>query len=137
MKKSVSATCVASVIIRSNLVQYRNFSVHIFTTQLTLTPAGEGGSCPPPTRNLKKKYVICYRPTKYPKNFAHAFGARHTYPIFQPETSQKRKFSLAPQTLRKNQSIFCTARRKRVNFLKCWWFCPPLENFLRAPHGSL
>ena len=32
-------------------------------------------------------------------------------------------------------SIFCTARRKRLNFFKCRWFCPPLEKFLRAPMG--
>ena len=34
-------------------------------------------------------------------------------------------------------SIFCTARRKPVIFLKCRWFCLPLEKFLRAPMASL
>ena len=72
-----------------------------------------------------------------PKIFARAFGARHTYPIFKSKTSQKcKKIRLRLQRAEK-WSIFGTARRKRVNFSKCWWVCPPLENFLRAPmYGS-
>ena len=33
----------------------------------------------------------------------------------------------------KNVWFFCTARRKRVEMLKCRWCCIPLEKFLRAP----
>ena len=28
---------------------------------------------------------------------------------------------------------FCTALRKRVNFLTCWWFCPLWKNFCGRP----
>ena len=75
---------------------------------------GKEGTCPFPW-NLKKNEVICCRPTKYPKFFARAFGARHIYPIFQSKMAQKFSFTLS--ALRKTV-IFCMARRKRVNFLK-------------------
>ena len=68
--------------------------------------ARRGGTCPPPTWNLKND-VICCRPTTYPKIFARAFGDRYRYRIFQSKTREKtRKFSLAPP-----------ARRKMVDFL--------------------
>ena len=90
-----------------------------------------GGHLPPP--GIWKNDVICCRPTKYPKFFARAFGARYIFSIFQSKTAQKtEQFSFAPSARRK-WSFFCTARRKRVNFFKCRWFCPPLEIFLRAP----
>ena len=48
------------------------------------------------------------------------------------ERRKKRKiFCLRPR--RAEKLIFCTVRRKRVNFLKCRWFCPLWKNFCVRP----
>ena len=52
---------------------------------------------------------------------------------FSLKRREKRKISGLRLRRAEKWSIFCTARQKRVNFLKCWWLCPPLEKILRAP----
>ena len=54
---------------------------------------------------------------------------------FSLKRAKKRENFRLRLRLAEKWSIFCTARRKRVNFLKRRWFCPPLEKFLRAPMG--
>ena len=83
-----------------------------------------------------KNDVKCCRPTKYRKIYARAFGARYTCVdtlYFSLERAKKRKHFRLRLWRTEKLSIFCTARRKRDNFLKRRWFCPPLEKFLRAP----
>ena len=63
--------------------------------------------------------VTLYFNLKRRKNFVCAFGAPKWGRFFVRSAEMG--------------SIFCTTRRKRVNFFKWWWFCPPLEKFLRAP----
>ena len=53
---------------------------------------------------------------------------------FSLKLPKKRKnFRLRLGRAEKWSICLCTARRKRVKFFKCWWFCPPLEKFLRVP----
>ena len=128
------------------LVEFRSpipvMSETVVTVTLLLTVENmgarrgwQGGGGPLPPWNLKKNDVICCHPKNYPKNFARAYGARNKCPIVQPKSPEKHKNFRLRLRHAKKWSIFCTARRKHLNFLKCRWFCPPLENFLRAPMG--
>ena len=93
---------------------------------------GGGGALAPPW-NLKKvtSYAAVLQNT--PK-FSLAPGARHRYHIFQSKKPRKtQNFLFAPLARRKMVDSWYGAPKKRVNFLMCWWFCPPLEKFLRAP----
>ena len=67
---------------------------------------GKGGHLSP-SLEFEKNDVMCCCPTKYPKFFARAYGARLKYPIFQSKTAQK------------NAKIFVCAfgAPKKVNFL--------------------
>ena len=76
---------------------------------------------------FEKNDVICCRPTKYPSGLA-----LDTLYVSLKHREKTQNFSFAPSARRK-RSICCTARRKRVDFLKCRWFCTPLEKFLRSP----
>ena len=92
-----------------------------------------GGTLAPPPWNLKKvtSYAAVLQNT--PK-FSLAPGARHRYHIFQSKKPRKtQNFLFAPLARRKMVDSWYGAPKKRVNFLMCWWFCPPLEKFLRAP----
>ena len=100
-------------------------SKSMFTTDHGRRRGGARGALAPP--GIWKNDVICCRPTKCPKIFASAFGARNRCSIFKYKTTQKNA------KIFEKWSIFGTARRKRVDFLTFWWFCHPLEKFLRAP----
>ena len=84
------------------------------------------GSCTHPL-GLENADVICCFSARYLKNFVRALIARHGYHIriFQSKTSQKYKNCRLRIRCAEKWSIFCTAHRKRVNFLMCWWVCPP------------
>ena len=95
--------------------------------------ARRGGGALAPPWNLKKvtSYAAVLQNT--PK-FSLAPGARHRYHIFQSKKPRKtQNFLFAPLARRKMVDSWYGAPKKRVNFLMCWWFCPPLEKFLRAP----
>ena len=87
-----------------------------------------GGTCPTPGI-WKKKWRHMLPSCKIPQFFARAFGARYRYPIFQSRTSQNTQKCSNTSSASQKWSIFCTARRKLVNFLKWWWFCPLWKNF--------
>ena len=71
---------------------------------------------------FEKDDVICCCPTKYPKLFA----APTALTIDTLYSKLKR--------LKTQQLLFApSARRKKVNFLKRWWFCPMWENFCGRP----
>ena len=84
---------------------------------------GKRGHLPPPGIWKRTSYVAVQQSTL---KFSLAPSALATDTLY---------FSLKRRKKKKTQEVstFCTARRKRVDFLKRRWFCPPLENFLRAP----
>ena len=88
-------------------------------------PQGGGarGTLTPLPLKVEKYGVICCRPTKYPKIFARALGARNSYPGLK----HRKKRNNVRLRLRRAEkwSILCTARQKRIKFLKCQWFAPP------------
>ena len=76
---------------------------------------------------VEKKDVICCRPTKYSTAFA-----LDTLYFSLKRRKITHKFSFAPSARRKMVEFLCGAP-KTCRLLKCRWFCPPLEKFLRAP----
>ena len=92
---------------------------------------GQGGTCPPLEFEKVTSYAAVLQNTL---NFSLAPSALAIDTLyFSLKRREKRKnFRLRLRRAEK-WSDFCTARKKRVNFLKRWWFCPPLEKFLRAP----
>ena len=93
-----------------------------------------GGHLPPLEFEKMTSYAAVLQNTL---KFSLAPSALAIYTLyFSLKRAKKRKnFRLRLRRAEK-WSIFCTARRKRVNFLKRRWFCPPLEKFLRAPIGG-
>ena len=103
----------------------------------TWAPAGrgKGGHLPPLEFEKMTSYAAVLQNTLKFSLAPSALAIDTLY--FSPKRRKKtQKFSFAPSARRK-MVIFCTARRKRVNFFKCRWLCPPLEKFLRAPMVEL
>ena len=71
---------------------------------------------------------------KIPQNFRSRRALAIDTIYFSLKSREKRKIFCLRLWRAEKWSILGTARqKKRVNFLMCWWFCPPLEKFLRAP----
>ena len=86
------AAVMASMLPQSSRRKATNYSILNLTLTMGARRGARGGTCPPP--GVWKNDVICCRPTKYPKFFGRAFGARHRYSIFQSKTARKtQKFS--------------------------------------------
>ena len=90
-----------------------------------------GGTCPPLEFEKMTSYAAVQQNTLKFSLAPTALAIDTLY--FSLKRAKKRKiFRLRLRRVEK-WSIFSTARRKRLNFFKCRWFCPPLKKFLRAP----
>ena len=90
-----------------------------------------GGTCPPLEFEKMTSYAAVLQHTL---KFSLAPSALATDTLYFSVKRAKKRENFRLRLRRAEKwSIFCTARQKRVNFLKRRWFCPPLEKFLRAP----
>ena len=73
-------------------------------------------------------------PTEHPKIFALAI-----YPLkFDLKQRKKKNAKYFGLRLGRTQNgHFFSGAPKNCQLFRCWWFCPPLEKFLRAPHNSI
>ena len=92
---------------------------------------GKGGHLPPLEFEKMTSYAAVLRNTLKFSLAPSALAIDILY--FSLKRRKKRKnFRLRLRRAEK-WSIFGTARRKRVNFLKCRWFCPLWKNFCGRP----
>ena len=93
---------------------------------------GQGGHLPPPLEFEKMTSYAAVLQNTLKFSLAPSALAIDTLYFSLKRAKKCKNFRLRLRRAEKC-SIFCTARRKGVNFFKCRWFCPPLEKFLRAP----
>ena len=103
--------------------------------------------CTPPRRRRTKfvirwfflTVVVAERPAivqifvKYTCNISLKFSLALNTLYFSLKRRDKKAKIFVYAFAEPKKVNFCTARRKRINLLKCLWFCPHLEKFLRAP----